>query len=399
MITERKKNVLAYVRSNPGCSANDVRTGVKGSSDITQSAINSLVETGVLTEVRGPAGKRVLSVDDFDRKDAVVQRKEGLKRAKLVSDLKSLTEQLHDARERVSFVEAVRDNVRPPVVLPRERVSGIRELTGVALFSDWHVEENVDPESIGGLNEYTLDIADHRIEKLINSCCWTVEHHRSDGHLAIRDMVVWLGGDLMSGYIHEELEETNQLSPTETILWLQKRIRDAIYTILERLQLETLTVVCSYGNHGRTTKRTRIQSGYANSFEWLMYNILAEEFRHEPRVRFEITRSSHQYVEVYGKLLRFHHGDEVEYKGGVGGLSVPMLKSIMRWDIARRADVYNFGHFHQLTDLGRAVVNGSLIGFNPYAQKIQASPEPPQQAMYFMDSKRGKCMTTALWVN
>jgi hypothetical protein len=48
------------------------------------------------------------------------------------------------------------------------------------------------------------------------------------------------------------------------------------------------------------------------------------------------------------------------------------------------------GHFHEFQDLGSAVVNGSLIGFGPYSQRIGAVPEPASQAFFIIDKDRGK---------
>lgn len=313
--------------------------------------------------------------------------------------IKTLVEQLREARARQEFLDAVASYKAPPKIMAREKNSGMRELTAVVLASDWHVEEIVEPESVAYRNEYNLEIADQRIKRFFEGIIWNIEHHRASKRLAINDLVLWLGGDLMTGYIHEELIESNQLSPTETIRWLLPRLRDGIYTLLQRLDLAHIEVPCYYGNHGRTTDKTRVSTGYANSFEWLMYHSLADEFRKEKRIHFEITNSPHQYVSVYDRTLHFHHGDDVRYMGGVGGLGIPLLKAIPLWDLVKRADVHNIGHHHSFLDYGRAIVNGSLIGYGPYSQRIRAAYEVPQQAMYFMDSKRGKCLVTALWVD
>lgn len=284
-----------------------------------------------------------------------------------------------------------------PHITPREK-SGMREMTAVALASDWHVEERVTAESVAGRNEYNLEIASQRVDRFFQAIAWHIEHQRGSERIAIRDLVLWLGGDLMSGYIHEELVEGNQLSPTQTILWLIPRLEGGIRGLLKRLELESIVVPCSFGNHGRTTTKSRVSTGYANSYEWLMYNDLAARLRDEKRVRFEITASAHQYVRVYDQVVHFHHGDSLSYQGGVGGIGIPLLKAVPQWDRTMQADVHCIGHFHQLRDYGRAVVNGSLIGFGPYSQHIRAEFEEPQQALFYLDSKRGKTMLTQLWV-
>lgn len=312
--------------------------------------------------------------------------------------IKQLVEQLREARARQSFLDAVSSYKAPPKIMKREKRSGIREMTAVVLASDWHVEEPVTPESVAYRNEYNLEIADRRVERFFQGIIWNVEHQRASSRIAINDLVLWLGGDLMTGYIHPELMESNELSPTETVRWLLPRIRDGIYTLMQSLDLAHLEIPCSFGNHGRTTEKRRISTGFANSYEWLLYHSLADEFRREKKVHFEVTNSSHQYVQVYNKTLHFHHGDELKYAGGVGGLAIPLLKAIPQWDMIKRADIHNIGHFHQLSDFGRGVVNGSLIGFGPYSQSIKATFEVPAQAMYYVDSNRGKCMMTPLWV-
>lgn len=308
-----------------------------------------------------------------------------------------LVKELRQTKARQAFIDTCASYKAPPQILAREKNSSQRELTAVVLASDWHVEEPVDPESVAYRNEYNLEVADRRVERFFQGIIWNLDHQRASGKLSIRDLVLWLGGDLMTGYIHPELVESNLLSPTETVRWLLPRLRDGIATLLEHV--DGLVVPCSFGNHGRTTDKPRISTGYSNSYEWLMYHSLADEFRKEKRVKFEITNSPHQYVQVYDKVLHFHHGDDVKYQGGIGGLSIPLLKAVPMWDLVKRADVHNIGHHHQLMDYGRVVVNGSLIGYGPYSQRIRAAFENPGQMMYYMDKERGKCMVTHLWVN
>ncbi len=313
--------------------------------------------------------------------------------------IKTLVEQLREVRARQQFLDVVSSYKAPPKILPREKSSGIREMTAVALGSDWHIEEPVEPEAVAYRNEYNLEIADHRVKRFFNGIIWNIEHHRASGRIAIQDLVLWLGGDMISGYIHPELVESNLLSPTEAVRWLLPRIRNGIASLLEHLDLAHIEIPCSFGNHGRLTDKPRISTSYANNIEWLMYHSLADEFRNEKRIHFEITNAPHQYVEVYDRTLHFHHGDDVKYMGGVGGLGIPLLKAIPQWDLVKKADVHCIGHHHTLRDYGRAVVNGSLIGYGPYSQRIRAEFEAPQQALFYMDKKRGKCMLTSLWVD
>jgi hypothetical protein len=63
------------------------------------------------------------------------------------------------------------------------------------------------------------------------------------------------------------------------------------------------------------------------------------------------------------------------------------------WDRAKRANLNVFGHFHQLVDGGSFICNGSLIGYNSFALSIKSAFEPPKQALFLMDKKRGRTCT------
>lgn len=314
-------------------------------------------------------------------------RKAAEQRAKDERD--ALLDQLQELRQRQSFLDAIGKEHEPPRILRREKWN-THEVTPIVLASDWHAEEEVDPVSVAGRNKYNLEIADKRIERFWQGAIWLTEHQRADGTFKIRDMVLCLLGDFMSGRIHDENVETGQLSPVETVRWLLPRLRNGIASLLDRLKLEKLVVVCSHGNHGRTTDRSRVSTGAVNNYEWLLYSCLADSFAGDPRVVFEITKSEHQYVQVYDFWIHAHHGHEVRYNGGVGGICIPLLKAVDKWDRVKPCDYHVVAHWHQQRDFRRAIVNGSVIGYNAYAMSIGAEYEEPVQTFFMIDKSRGK---------
>jgi intein/homing endonuclease len=121
------------------------------------------------------------------------------------------------------------------------------EATFVAVASDWHVEETVEGKTINGLNEFNLDIAEQRINRFWQSIVRMAEIQRHGAK--IERLVLVLGGDLMTGYIHEELMENNALSPTQTVLWLQDQIASGVDLLSKHFG--EISIPCVYGNHGR----------------------------------------------------------------------------------------------------------------------------------------------------
>jgi hypothetical protein len=327
--------------------------------------------------------------------DPIARRAEDKAAARLKAEHKSLADEVARLREVVAFREQLAAGPLP-TIKRRELKSGLREATAVALLSDCHVEERVRPGDTPTGNAYNLDIADLRLQRFFAGVEWLVAMHRQ--RFQIRDLVLWFGGDLVSGHIHDENVETSAFPPIAACLWIQPRLVDGVRRLLDGLKLEQLQLVCSYGNHGRDTKRPRRATGAHHSYEWGMYQQIAQHFDGDKRVRVLADPSGHQYARAYDFDLHFHHGDETSYQGGVGGITIPLNKAVAQWDRARRAHYHHFGHWHQYIDTGNIVVNGSLIGFNAYAMSIKASPEPPQQAFYLLDSKRGKTCKSPIWV-
>lgn len=326
---------------------------------------------------------------------ALTQYAEALEQKAEDSRIKTLE---RDNRSLSQVMETLSQLTSAPLapVRRRELGSGLREACAVAMLSDAHVEEIVRPGETPYPNEYNPEIADRSLGRFFAGFKWLIDFHRHA--FQIRDALLWLGGDLMTGHIHPENIENTETPPIETLLWLRPRIKAGIDSLLEDTKIERLIVPCSYGNHGRSTPKPYRALGATHSYEWMLYQWLASMYEGNPRVQFLADRSAHQYAQVYDFDLHFHHGDETSYSGGVGGISIPINKAVAQWDVSRRCDYHHFGHWHQYKDDGRWIVNGSVIGYNAYAMSVKATPEPPQQAFYLLDSKRGKTCKSPIWV-
>jgi len=351
--------------------------------------------------------------DDFDGWLADAAKGAGVAEVLESKAIAKLRAQLHKSRRRIKAAETERDEYAervdalitltdaPPTELKIKRKATKKKSktqgVPVMLWSDWHVEEQVDPITVNDRNEYNPKIAKRRSERIAEGCAWLIETLKAGWE--IKRAVIWLGGDLITGYIHEELVESNAMSPTNAILLAQKLIEAALLYIAEECKLERIDVICNHGNHGRTTMKRRVQTSAANSYENLLYKVMASRFEDDPRFHFQIAEGSHSYAEVLGETIRFHHGDDIRYGGGIGGLTIPLRKAINGWTSHKPADITCIGHFHQFMDIGNAVVNGSLIGWNAYALSIKATYEPPRQAFFLMDADHGKRLVTPVYVD
>ena len=119
-------------------------------------------------------------------------------------------------------------------------------------------------------------------------------------------------------------------------------------------------------------------------------HISHDEFIAGLKANWQIAESYFVFSEIYGRTIRWHHGDAIRFEGGVGGLVIPMNKAIAQWNKGRKADLDCFGHHHTYLQTPNACSNGSMIGFSPFSVQIKAGFEPPTQTMFLMDSKRGR---------
>lgn len=333
----------------------------------------------------------------------LLQGKRRIKKEKtlLNKENKYLTEENERLRYVINTIEELRSKSpvsKAGVFRRQKRPHKLREATAFAMASDWHVAERVLPSKVEYKNEYSLKIFDFRVEKFFNGFCDLIEFNKQ--MFLIQDVVLILAGDIISGYIHEELIENGELPPTLATRYAQKAIVKGINTILDRhTDIAKLHIWCVHGNHGRTGKKLKIGTGAENSYEHLMYLTLSDILEDDERVEFAITEGETMRVPVYDFHLRVAHGYQANYRDGVGGVFVPLNKKIRNWETYGRVDVTCIGHYHDYQSLEYAVVNGSLIGCSPFGLNKAYVYQPPRQAFFMMDKKRCKCMSTPIWVD
>ena len=267
--------------------------------------------------------------------------------------------------------------------------------TAVLCLNDWHVEGCIKREVVDGANEFNLAVATQRINRTWQKSLFLLEFARKISD--IRDLVVWLGGDLINGTIHEELEESNFLGPAEAVMFVQDHVATGLDLLCKEAKVDSLTVVTSYGNHGRTTRKRRIATGYRHSWEWLAYQNLARHYAKSPKVRFHVEEGYHAWLTIQQHDVRFHHGDAIRFAGGVGGVTIPLRKKIAQWNKRRTARFDILGHFHQFLDAWDFVVCGCLCGYDAYALEIGAEFQPPTQTFLVLDRQYGKVLTVPLF--
>lgn len=264
------------------------------------------------------------------------------------------------------------------------------EATAFALASDWHLEQKVEKNKNLFNNEYNLKIAEERAKQFFQNLVKLLKKEQQNTR--IDTLVLWLGGDFITGNIHVENLKVCQLGVSQATVFATNILRSGIKYILDNTDVN-LIIPYNHGNHARITEKVWLSTEEDNSLEYIIYDNLQVTFD-IPRVKFVPPNGSTSMVEVYGLKVYFAHGHHgLNYQGGIGGLYIPVRKYLSR----KFSKVNNFyllciGHWHQYIQDTQFICNGSMIGYDQYADSRGLEPDIPKQTFFLIDRKR-KCRT------
>lgn len=324
-----------------------------------------------------------------------------LEKARLQGKITELTNRLNRSTK-----QAVTDaNIRESILLLRQNIDTLTlpdwlvEPIGISgkthgvptlFLSDLHWGERVFRNQLNGVNEFNLDIARERLMRCVESAIHLLEI--LDRKMNYPAFVLPLGGDMLSGNLHDELTATNEMNTMPTLVDLYGWLIKAIDRLLEVFPFIFVPAVA--GNHGKDTKKIWEKDRHATSFDWLLYIFLAKHYEGNDRVKFYVPNALDVHYDVYGVRMKMEHGDRLG-RGGDG--IIGFLGPVTRGDQKKRSrdtqigmpyDFMLHGHWHQYNH-GRIISNGSLKGYDEYAFNNGFPFEQPQQALWLTHPKRG----------
>ena len=262
------------------------------------------------------------------------------------------------------------------------------ECCPVSQFGDLHLDEVVNKNIVNNINEYNQQIAYERAERYFSRLLYMNRKFRKTG-TKINSTVIHLVGDFISGWIHEELMQVSTITPIQAIILVQEILIKGIKSILENGDLKELIIICSNGNHSRTTKKNHFKNTFDTSYETLLYYNLQRYFEKESSVKILMSESPYIYYDIYGKINKFSHGNHFNYQGGIGGIEVGLNKWVYRENSVMPFDMAWIGHWHRLINAQKVRINGSVIGYNEMARSYGFTPELPMMQYQLIDKRRG----------
>jgi hypothetical protein len=329
------------------------------------------------------AGKGA-ALSPLDPQATIKRLQKELKTAQAVSaEASALKEVLGTARARL-------DSTPIPAWMAKPVANAGAPGVPLLFLSDLHWGEVVFPTQLGGVNQYNLEIAHKRMDYTVETAIHLL--NILDPGMRYPGIVCALGGDMISGDIHEELATTNDLPTMPTVLDLRDKLIGAL--VRQADVFGRVFVPCVSGNHGRNTKKIQAKNRNHTSFDWLLYNLIAHDLRHDKRITFQIPDASDALFRIFNTRFLLTHGDQFRGGDGIIGPIGPLFRGNQK-KLARNSavdmayDVMMCGHWHQYIQLARLLVNGSMKGYDEYAFTNNFGFEPPQQALCVVHERYG----------
>lgn len=260
--------------------------------------------------------------------------------------------------------------------------------------SDAQVGEVIDGEATGHGRGYNTPIFRERYRQLIDTAIYLLTEHvgsdwRFPGFIYVR------GGDAVSGAIHEELAQTDDLTPLEACRVVFEEEAAGIAKLAEQFGKVDVKSV-SGGNHDRDTRKPQSKKRVGHNLDAMIDFMLANHFRNDKRVTFQLTKGFDVIFPCAGRNILCTHGDNIGSRGGEGfiGPLATVARGVQKVIMEQQAlnvniDFTMMGHFHTMFQTRKFLVNGCFPGYSEFAKQNRMSPEPASQALTIWHAKHG----------
>jgi predicted phosphodiesterase len=285
-----------------------------------------------------------------------------------------------------------------PFALPSKSQSSNRVIA-FSMLSDTHFDERVSPQEVMNLNCYNREIALLRLQMFHDNLIKLIKDYiagvKYDG------LILALGGDMLSGNIHQELRETNEDTILNSIIFWSSQVSSMIKSLSNKLKIP-ISVPCVVGNHGRGTEKPKYKNYVFENFDYLLYYLIKKDLMSVKNVTVSISDSTDMLLQIYDTNVLLTHGDQFKGGSGISGLLSPLMigsyRKVKRMQEAGMPfDYLAIGHFHEMNIFKHVLVNGSLKGLDEYAFRHNTPYEEPRQLFAIFDPKHKLTITAPIF--
>ena len=291
---------------------------------------------------------------------------------------------------------------------PSGKKTGDSVQSMIAPLTDTHIGDRVESDQMSGLNHYDIDIFNRRLYGWANQVLTLAEMRRNTTE--VKELVVPLLGDMISGDIHEELARTNVDNCMGQMIRGASLISQALMFLAPHF--DKMRVPCVVGNHGRMTRKPPMKDKHQD-WDYMLYQWIAAFCREQKNIEFHIPKTFSTTIEVANRQILLTHGDFINGAGSGTAITKGVLNmrnvlqfrrgledEIRNLDMTEGANLLDeagmstyfdtvlMGHFHRIDEIdvgtGSIHVCGCMKGGDEYAmQRVQAINKPRQLVLYY----------------
>lgn len=355
------------------------QTGVPSTTLKTWATKHGIKAADDATSPVAEIGSDVSREEKLQAENAELRRQVAAARKLEVFDSRAL-DLLED---QVAYIEPSYEKLDTPVD------NDLTEHEHVLMYSDLHAAERVSYEAMNGLNEYNWDIMLARHQNLARA----IRSFKKNRPYPIRKLTILGLGDMVTGDIHDELRETNEMVISEAAVKLgfdmAQFVSDELVPLYDEIHIAAVV-----GNHGRITHKPEFKNASKN-WDWVAYKVMQERLRNFDQVTIDLPVGFELLVEVFDKKILCFHGDGIPTNmpgipwGGVQRRTKELADTYAA--LGHRIDHFALGHFHEANVVGqkRIWVNGSIKGPDEYSMKRFGGGRPACQLLHTFHPTRG----------
>ncbi len=328
--------------------------------------------------------------------DEVTEHRRDTENRDLKRRLKSATSKIAELEDKVKDM-AWSNNVsyEPAEWTLPDRAAHKSEHLPYLLTSDFHAGEVVRADETDAGYGYDVETFVQRYRKMIEVAIYLTTDH-AGANWTFPGFIYARAGDLISGQLHLELLETDEITPLEAVLLVAEEEMGGIRRLLDAFDHVEVKSVGVGGNHDRDLMKPTTKNAIGHSLEMLVHNMLVREFKNDPRVTFQTSRGFDVRFPIYDMNIILTHGDRIGSRGGTGfiGPAANILKGAYKVRqeqamLGYHIDRVDLGHFHYPFQAPGVLSNGSMPGYTEFAKQFRMQPSKPQQWLCYHHPRRG----------
>ena len=244
---------------------------------------------------------------------------------------------------------------------------------------------------------FNVAVARERIRKLSNTLI--DEKERYSKNYNIEKFNILLGGDIIqSATMHEDSKNSCEITNAEQIsIAIESLFIDFFLPLIkEGIEIDVVGVC---GNHDReSTNRFTVNPGNTY-FTYTIYKTLELLCKPYKNINFNIPTDPYTIYKIFNSYFLLEHGDLVG-KNTVTALENQLIKRSAQ--VSKILSGIRIGHYHEdmTTNLGRHIVNGSLVSDDHFGNGLGYKSRPAQVINYYVETnKRENCYYHSFIVN